>query len=86
MAHPEGSRQILHRLAVGTAADNLNLLEHRQLRLAAELLAGSLGADAPVGGPDLDKLALKLGDAAEHRQDKATMRRGRIGPNIPQAT
>jgi hypothetical protein len=78
------ARDLTDGLALVAAANGFLLLVRGELRLAAEAFAVCLGARPALAGADADKLALELGEATEYRQHQPAVRRGGVGPCVPE--
>jgi hypothetical protein len=84
VAHAVGARNVHQRLAGITPGDSLAALVRRQLRWPPHMNPLSLRPGAAFPGPGPDQLSLKFGQAAQHRQHQAPVRRGGVGPGIGQ--
>jgi hypothetical protein len=83
MAHVIGAGDLGQRLAVRAATERLTLLVGGQLRAATESDAARLRAGTSLTGAGADQLAFELGQAAEDREQQASVRRRGVGPGIP---
>src|SRR5262249_20115800 len=79
-----GAGQLCLRGALREALHGLTALMGCERRRATEAHALRLRAVAAGAGSGEDKLALELGQPAEHGWHETTVRRGRIGPGITQ--
>jgi hypothetical protein len=84
MSDVVGSADVAHCLAGLDPRKRLDPLMWCQLRLAAHPHAPRLRPGPTLAGAGQDQLALKLGQAAQHRQQQAAVWRGRVGPGVTQ--
>ena len=82
VAHAVGARNVHQRFAGIAAGDSLAALVRRQLRWPPHMNPLSLRPGAAFPGPGPDQLSLKFGQAAQHRQHQAPVRRGSVGPGL----
>src|SRR5512135_3083548 len=84
MAHIVGASDLDKRLADVAPFKRLTLLVRRELGPTAELYATRFGPCAALPGTGADQITFELGEASEHGQQEAPVRRGRVSPSIPQ--
>jgi len=77
-----GPSNVGHRLAGGHTLQRLLALMRRHLARPTEAHAAILRTLASLASARADQLTLELGEAAEHREHQAAVRRRGVGPGV----